>query len=147
MATPELGNSGVPQSAAEELAAIYARAAKQLEQWVLHPPGGTENGRLFRQARAAELLHKIDALMHQLNGQSAAWVGQNLPQVYSDGIKRAQVQAVEAGLSPKDVPIKASFSFPDRRTIELFSKEILGDLGKASGAMGEQAKTVLRKTG
>jgi hypothetical protein len=146
MPTPELSNSGVPLAAADELAVIYERAAEQLRQWVLHPPGGTSSGQAFRQARSAMLLHQIDTLVAQMGHASSLWIGKNLPQVFRDGIARADAQAKAVGVKPKDSPVQGSFGLIDKRTVEIFAKDIYNDLNNAGKSMGERAKAVLRKT-
>lgn len=147
MAIPELSSSGVPRGESAILAGYYRDAAKRIKETVLHPPGGTQSGREFRQARAAQQIQQIDTLLVGLKQKAAGWVGKNIPAAYRDGLRRADRQAREAGVRPPSIPpLRGSFSVIDQRTVRVFARDSMGDLTKAADSMGRQAQRVLRST-
>lgn len=144
--TPEFANSGAPQGVVDELVKLYRDAAARLREEVLHPQGRTQSARDFKAGRAAQQLAQIDRILASLKQNAAGWIGTNLPQVFVDGITRANQQARDAGVLPPDSPIQGSFSLVNEGTVEIFAKDIYHDLGGAADSMGQQAKRVLRET-
>lgn len=146
-ATRELFDSGVPHTQSELLASIYGDAAQRLKQMVLHPVGSTQSGQDFRQARAAGLVNQVEKIRQSLNQQAGLWVGKNLPQAFMQGKRRADQQAREAGIQPKEgQPLGGSFSLVDQRAVIVLARETLVDLNKASGAMADRATRLIRTT-
>src|SRR4051812_27688594 len=64
--TPELFDSGVPRGESELLAQWFGDFAKGLKGRVLQPIGGTQPGRDFDQARAAQILKQIEGMRREL---------------------------------------------------------------------------------
>ena len=151
--TPELSDSGLPQKSIDTLVSLYTEAAERMKQMVLHPPGGTASSRDFKQARAAQLANQIDMMLAKLKNGTGVWIGENLPQAFVDGLKRAETQAKAIGIDIPDSPLSGSFSLIDHGAVGKFahdiSKEMTNDLVGKDGAMtlaADRAKSVLRKT-
>ena len=142
---PANHHSGVPRSESEQLVRWYAEARKRLREMILHPTG-TEAGQAFRQSRAALLIEQIDRIIRELDARSARWASKNLPAAYKDGIQAGLRQLEEAGVRVPGNLIQGSFSLVDRRSLDLLAQDTLMTLRKASGAMAESAKSVLRQT-
>jgi hypothetical protein len=144
--TPELSNSGVPQSSADILAGYYVAAADRLKQLVIHPTGLTAASKDWRQARAASMLFQIDRLIVQLKHKAAGWLGPNLTQAMLDGVKRANAQLKAIGQLPDGVAIAASLNQVDHGTLSVLARDSAGDLYKAADSLGKNAKAALRQT-
>ena len=78
--TPELSDSGVPQSQSQILASLYTDAAKKISQIVLHPSGGSPSSQAFTQARASMMLRQVGRVLDALKVDAAHWIGPNLTQ-------------------------------------------------------------------
>lgn len=165
---PELSESGVPQSQVQVLLRLFADSQARLKAIVLHPPGKTEAAKAYNLARASEQLRQIDQILLQLKAGSLAWANQAVPDAYRDGIALAEKQAREAVLgahpgargpvlgagktSDLQPPVSspqfpaASFQLIDRRTAEVFARDIYLDLAKASDSIAANAKKALRDT-
>src|SRR5205814_1004202 len=59
MAKSDFTSTGVPDPVAAQLASYFKDATARLKKVVLHPPGGTQASREFRQAWAANQINKI----------------------------------------------------------------------------------------
>ena len=143
---PELSDSGAPKSEIDVLVSLFRRAQDKLKSVVLHPPGGTEASRHYRIAWAAQQSRQIDLWLRQLDAASADWIGATLPQVFADGVKRAETQAKEAGVRVQGSGFGGSFALADRRTLEVFAHDIHADLSAASKSIGNRAERLLRAT-
>lgn len=150
--TPELSNSGIPQDRTAVPVEIYRAAAAKLRAILIAPPGSTQAGREWSQARAAQQLAQIEALIARMKQDAAAWIsdprdGSDGPvtQAVKDGIARAITQAKEVGVSPPE-GMTGSFSLIDPGTVAIFAQKIMSDLSKAANGMGENAKQILRTT-
>lgn len=167
---PELSDSGVPQSSSDLLAGLFTDAQTKLKEIVLHPPGKSANAQAFNQARASAQLAQIQSILAGLRKDASLWIGENLPIAMADGIRRAEKQAVEAGVRqgdkltrgqgdkgkdlsvslspglPVSVSLHGSFELIDHRTVSVFARDIYSDLSKATDAMAQRASKLLRET-
>ena len=143
---PELSNAGVPQAQVDLLAGYFADASARLRLAVQHPAGRTDGSREFRQARAAELIGQVDAVLLQLNRQSAAWVGKSMTEAYRQGVARADRQATDAGVRVPDSGLRGSFAAIDLGTASVFARDAYADLAGAADSMGATARKLLRAT-
>ena len=137
---------GLPEPVVEELATLYRSAQKRMAAMILHPPGGTENSQRYAQARAAGQAVQIDELLKRLGRTSDQWVAKNLPGVIRRSTKLADQQAKEAGVRRRTDATQGRFDLIERRTAEVFARQIASDLGKARIAMGQRGKNLLRDT-
>lgn len=146
MATPELFDSGLPRRETALVARYFLSAQARMKQMVFHPVGTTQSSQAFRQARAAEQIARVDTILRRLKIQTSAWVGKNAPAVFRDAKKRADQQAIDAGVKMDGRLFDGSFSQVDQRTIVLFARDTLADLDKAAESMADRAASVLRQT-
>jgi hypothetical protein len=145
MAKEGTSPSGVPKNVVEVLGDLYRAAQTRFQQMVLHPTG-TETGAPFNQARAAQQLQQVDAIVRELKVRSNAWVGKQVPAVYKTALALADKQAAEVGIRPEGSAIQGSFNLIDHPTVRIFARDMAVDLFKASDSMGETTKKILRQT-
>jgi len=150
--TPNLSTSGIPQGTVDILADYYLAAQRKLARFILKPAGATQS-QAWRMARAAQLISQVDDELRTLKKQTVNWLGSptTFAKAVEDGIARADSQAVAAGVrppasAPADNPLHGSFALVDRGAVAVFARDAAADLGKAETAMGNGAKTLLRKT-
>lgn len=149
MAGPlDINDSGVPRNASAELEKLYSDAMHRLQRIVLNPEGMTESSREFRQARAAQISQQVDGLLLVLEASTTSWIREHLPPIAAEAIQRADRQAIAAGIrpTPDQQPLRGSFSVVDRRTVELFARDIAADTAKARSSMRDRANKILRQT-
>ncbi len=143
----ELSNSGVPTSSVDVLVRLYRRAATELREIVLHPPGGTSRARAFARTRATDQLRQVEDVLRKLGVDVAGWVGDHVPKAYLNGVIGARKQLEALGVDGgEDSAIRGSFSLIDTRAMEVLAQDIYADLSKATNAMGDGAKRAVRKT-
>jgi hypothetical protein len=136
----------VAQSRVDVLVKLFRESQEKLKQIVLHPPGKTAKAQAFNQARAAGQLQQIEQILGGLKRDAASWIGEILPIALTDGVRRANLQAEEVGVRPKESPLQGDFGLVDPRTVNVFAKDIYADLSKAADSMGDRASKVLRQT-
>lgn len=140
-----IGNSGVPASASQVLAGYYRTAAKQLAAIVIDPPGGTENGRSYRRARAADQLNQVRRIQRKLDQLVSAWTGEAITMAYRAGRDLGRRQVIEAGVRI-DPTKEGSFALVGARSAAVFAADTFETLKAASKGMTERVESVLRKT-
>lgn len=133
------------QSAAENLAAIYAEAEKRLSEMMLHPNGGAPL-KEFDKARLASLLAEVRKIQRELKQQAAKITGDQIGASYRQGLKDAAQQAEEAGIRPEGSINQGSFSIVDRHALQIIARDTAGDLYKGADAMANVAQRALRAT-
>jgi hypothetical protein len=147
--TPSLFDSGVPRDVSEQLARYFIDAQQRAKKIILNPPGTKQSSRQFHRAAASERLVQIDGVLRRLNRDASDWVGEQMPEVYREGIRRAHRQAVEAGVRGDGrgaSALEGSFTVIDERALTVLARDTMADLNKAADSMGDRYKSVLRQT-
>lgn len=132
------------QALIDQLAKIYQDAAKRLRQTVIAPPGTTDSAREFNQARAAQLLNRVQGEVSRLKGEATQWTGKAIGQAMQEGLAIGDAQAAAAGIRPGG-PIGGDFSVINHRAAEVLARDTVADLHKAADSMGSSAGDALRR--
>jgi len=136
-------------AAQDQLIAWYADASARLQDLVLNPPGGTAAGREFRQARAAQLIAQVDAILARLNQQTTAWAGRHALALYRLARARADLQAREWGIRTDAVPapsvtLQGSLSLVNNAAVGILARNAVGELRAAAGSMATRTKGLIK---
>lgn len=146
MAKSDFTSTGVPDPVAAQLASYYKDATARLKKVVLHPPGGTQASREYRQAWAANQIQQLDRYMLALKGKASGWVGKNIPAAMTAGVKLAHEQAVDAGVKTPGALVEGSFSLIDQHVVRTLAIDTVADLHRAADSIADRGKSVLRQT-
>jgi hypothetical protein len=133
-----------PQQLADKIAQIYQDAAKRLRETVIAPPGSTDSAREFNQARAAQLLNRVNAEVSKLKGQATQLAGEALTDAIKKGTAIGDAQATAAGLRPAG-HLSGDFSVINHDAVRVLAQDTVGDLHKAADSMGKTAASALRR--
>jgi hypothetical protein len=144
--TRELFDSGVPRDESALVANYFSEASARMKRMVLHPVGMKQSSREFRQARAAALVEQVNRISDRLKLGVSTWTTKSVPTAYRDGKARADQQAIEAGVRPRDSMLKGSFNLIDERAVVTFARNTIADFAKAADSMADRAASILRQT-
>jgi hypothetical protein len=153
MAMPQFSDSGVPHEQSKILADLFATAAKDVKKIVLHPPGKTASSQSFAQARAGQQLLELERIRQQLKLGTASWLSDRgnkespLTKLAKEARKRAEAQAIEAGIRPAGGILQGSFAQIDTGAVAVIARTIYADLGgKAANSLVDRGQKIVRAT-
>lgn len=133
-----------------KIVATFEDAAKRIRERIITPPGKSASAQAWNQSQAAVQIAQIEQIVSALKKEAASWTGGALSDSFKQGITHAQKQLQDAGvdLTPREsrgANLRGSFAVIDRKAVEIFARDTMGDLTKAADSLGRRAGTTLRQ--
>lgn len=139
---PQQGDEQAIRALEDKILAVYGAAQARIdaEQQAI-----VDNPRKFRRrARLAEMQHKIDTLMGDVDQQAAQWLDEDLPRVFDMGANRASSQTAQIVGSAAARQLD-TFTQADRAAVSRIADELHQSLLAATTHVSDTTKALIRE--